>query len=169
MPPLYDVRAEQRLAVEQDLPVRQPLQSVGIAHLGDREIAEGASGLRGQRAQPVLQLRGDVEDVLVVRLLELEPHPRREADGVGRAMEDLHRVGVESALRGRVRDPHEVLLLGHGLSWFLACRAAIRLADPLRQSRDGPVVLTSRIGLRDALQFRVDIRPPGLVVERRTP
>jgi hypothetical protein len=111
----HHVRAEERLAVEQDLSVRQPLEPVGVADLCDRKVSERAGSLGRQRAQPVLQLRGDVEDVLVVGLLELEPHPRRETDRVGRAMEDLHRVRVESALGGRVRDPHEVLWLGHGV------------------------------------------------------
>src|SRR4030095_4366213 len=40
-------------------------------------------------------------------------------------------------------------MVSRGLS---GCRAAIRLADPLRQSRDGPVAPTTPSRLRDALE-----------------
>src|SRR5262245_27933384 len=58
-------------------------------------------------------------------------------------MEDLHRIRVEGALGHRVGDPHEILWLGHGRCGLLACGAAIRLADRLRQSC-GPSCRASR-------------------------
>src|SRR5262249_15915171 len=109
-----DVRPKQRLAVEDDLPVGQTLQPVGIANLGDRKLAEGLGRLEGERTEPILQLGGDVEDVLVVGLFEFQPHTGGEPDGVRRAVEDLHRVGVEGALRLRDWHPHEVFWACHG-------------------------------------------------------
>ena len=109
-------RAEQRAAVEDDLAVGEPLEAVRVAHLGDGQIGEGLGLLGGERDQAVLQLHGDVEDVLVVGLFELQPHALVEADQVGGAVEDLHRLRVDGALgRGR-GGAHEVLFASHVLT-----------------------------------------------------
>ena len=42
------VRSEQRLAVEDDLPVGQPLQPVGVPDGGHRQLAEGLGAPRGE-------------------------------------------------------------------------------------------------------------------------
>jgi hypothetical protein len=53
--------------------------------------------------------------VLVVGLLELQPHTAVELDELGRVLKDLHRLGVEGLARLRRGDAHEVLIVGrHG-------------------------------------------------------
>src|SRR5689334_21531260 len=45
--------------------------------------------------------------------------------------------------------------------WLLACRAARRLADPFRQSRDDPVARITSAGFARCVALAGEKRPPG--------
>src|SRR3954471_484520 len=93
-----EVGADQRAPLEDEAAVEQGLQAVG-QQLALGEILELVLILC-ERGEARVQLHRHVEDVLVVRLLQLHPYAPIEADEIGRAMEDLHRLGVDGRPAG---------------------------------------------------------------------
>ena len=94
--PQLDVRLEQRAAVQDELAVRERLERVRRLHGRRADVVDLRHLLGGERHEAVPRLDGDVEDVLEVGLLELEPDARVHADEVGGAVERLHRLVVDA-------------------------------------------------------------------------
>jgi len=84
--------------VEDELAVGERLERRAGLHARGRQVGEGPTLLGGQGDEAVARLDGDVEDVLEVGLLDLEPDARVEPDEVGGAVERLHRPLVEALL-----------------------------------------------------------------------
>ena len=88
-----EVGADQRAPLEDEAAVEQRLEPVR-EQLAVGEVLELVRAL-GERREAGVQLHRHVEDVLVIGLFQLHPHTAIEADQVGCAMEDLHRLGVD--------------------------------------------------------------------------
>ncbi len=88
-----DVGADQGAPLEDEAAVEQRLESVG-QQLAVRQVLVLVLVL-GQRREARVQLHRHVEDVLVVRLLQLHADAAIEPDEVGGAMEDLHRLLID--------------------------------------------------------------------------
>ncbi len=118
------------------LPVGEPLEPIGVAHLGGRQVGERLLLVTRQGHQAVFQTRGDVENVLVVGLFELQPYARVETHQLGGAMKDLHRFGVDSLTGARLRGcAHEVFVSCHGVPLLEVCvRQHICRMCPLKKN-----------------------------------
>src|SRR5215510_274594 len=107
------VGSEQGSTVEDVFAIGEKLEPVRIAQLRRRQIGEGPCRVSGDRDEAIPQSDSHVEDVLVVGLFELQPHAGRQVDQVRRTLKNLHRVGVDGALRGGRRRAHEGFLFRH--------------------------------------------------------
>src|SRR5690606_24661978 len=87
-------RAAQRDRLQDDLAVVKR-HHPGRVEVGNRELFVAARLVWPEGNEPVVEIGRDVEDVLVIRLLELEANPAIQTHQVGGLVEDLHGFLIE--------------------------------------------------------------------------